>query len=230
MAISEDLQKLNPGVVLEFFELDTSVVGGSVYRWYDGVNELNTDVTWQGNVYTRLPIEASGFERRSNGATPRPTLKVANLGGALSALVRANEDLANCKVTRTKTLLKYLDAVNFAAGNVLEDPTAVFGREIWYIDRKVMETRTFIEFELASALDLAGVRLPRRQFIQNHCLWRYRSQECGYSGGAVATEFDVPTSDINQDKCSHKIKGCKLRYGSSAILPFGGFPGAGLTR
>ncbi|WP_374760649.1 hypothetical protein [Escherichia coli] len=35
-----------------------------------------------------------------------------------------------------------------------------------------------------------------------HLHWTYRGDECGYSGPAVADEYDQPTSDITKDKCS----------------------------
>ena len=44
------------------------------------------------------------------------------------------------------------------------------------------------------------------------CIWQYRSPQCGYTGGPVADEFDKPTNDRNKDKCSHCIRGCKLRF------------------
>ncbi|MBY7630324.1 phage minor tail protein L, partial [Escherichia coli] len=38
-----------------------------------------------------------------------------------------------------------------------------------------------------------------------------RGDECGYSGPAVADEYDQPTSDITKDKCSKCLSGCKFR-------------------
>ena len=35
-------------------------------------------------------------------------------------------------------------------------------QEVYYIDRKVAETRDFVEFEMVSSLDLANARAPRR--------------------------------------------------------------------
>ena len=43
------------------------------------------------------------------------------------------------------------------------DPTAEFPQEIYKIDRKATETREIVQFELASVLDLAGIRAPMRQ-------------------------------------------------------------------
>ena len=43
------------------------------------------------------------------------------------------------------------------------DPTAEFPQEIYTIDSKSSENREVVVFELASVLDLAGIRVPKRQ-------------------------------------------------------------------
>ena len=63
-----------------------------------------------------------------------------------------------------RTLAKFIDAVNFADGtNATADNTAEFPQEVYSIDRKSTETREVVQFELASVLDLAGIRAPMRQ-------------------------------------------------------------------
>lgn len=229
--IESDVQKLSPGKLVDLFELDAVAIGGDVIRWHSGVNELGNDVVWQGNTYSRFPVEASGFLRTAKGTMPRPTLKVANVSGLIGALARELNDLVGAKVTRRRTFVKYLDAVNFPGGvNPQADPNCGFPDEVWFVDRKAAENGVFVEFELSAAFDVAGVMLPRRQCIQNVCTWRYRSAECGYAGGPVADKNDQPTSDPAQDQCGKRLASCKLRFGEYAELPFGGFPGVGLIR
>ena len=60
-------------------------------------------------------------------------------------------------------------------------------KEVYYIDRKVTETRDFVEFEMVSSLDLANARAPKRLVMQNLCQWKYKGKECGYSGTADFT-------------------------------------------
>lgn len=223
-----DVQSLSPGAIIEFFVLDLAILGGSVYRFHAGTNEIYSPVVWQGNTYSPMPIEASGFEVTGSGSLPRPNLKVANITGVLGTLVRSLDDLIGAKVTRKRTMKRYLDAVNFSAGNPVEDPNQYYPDEVFFINRKVSENKVFIEFELASALDVQGIKLPRRQVIQNMCSWVYRSSECGYAGGAVANINDIPTSDINQDACGKRLGSCKMRFGQYAELPIGSYPGAGL--
>lgn len=228
MPIAKDIQSLNPGGVVELFELDATILGDSIYRFHAGTNEMYGDIVWDGDTYAAFPIEASGFELSTKGTLPRPTLRIANVTGLIGALTRTVNDLVGAKVTRKRTLVKYLDAANFAEGNGLADPSQTFPEDIYYVNRKVSENRIYIEFELASAMDLHGIKLPRRQIIQNVCAWVYRSSECSYSGGAVAKANDQLTSVLAEDVCGKRLSSCKLRFGETAQLPYGGFPGAGL--
>jgi lambda family phage minor tail protein L len=228
--INQDLQKLAPGQMVELFELDCSNVGGAVLRFHNGQNQLGADVVWQGNTYTAYPIEATGFEFRSQGQLPRPTLRAGNIAGLLGALVRTYQDLVGCKLTRRRTLLKYLDAVNFPGGvNPSADPTAALPDDVYFVDRKANETKVMIEFELAAAFDTTGVQLPRRFIVQNICPWAYRGAECGYTGTAYFDANDTPAAALGSDVCGKRLSSCKARFGQYAELPFGGFPAAGLV-
>ena len=230
-AIAAELQKLAPSTRIVMFEIDAAIVDGGIYRFHAGRNALGGDLVWQGNTYSAFPIEAEGFEWNGKGQLPRPTLRVANLYGTITALVLAHDDLAGVKVTRIRTLAKYLDAVNFPGGvNPQADPTAEYPRDVYFVDRKARETFEAVEFELACSHDLAGVMLPRRQIIQSYCPWRYRGPECGYTGTAWFDTNDAPVTAAAQDVCGKRLASCAARFGQYAELPYGGFPAAGLLR
>lgn len=117
--------------------------------------------------------------------------------------------------------------------NPYADPNVHFADEIWYIDRKSAETGVLIEFELSAAFDISGVKLPRRQCIQNTCTWEYRSAECTWVPGALFTKNDLPTTDPTKDACGKRLTSCEVRFnppGQSNQLPYGAFPGVGLIR
>ena len=230
-AIRAEIQKLAPSAVIELFVLDLSLFSqGSVY-FHAGTNSLQQRLTWQGKTYEAFPIQVEGFEFNGNGQIPRPKLKVANVTGAITAMVLIYQDLVGAKITRKRTLAKYLDAVNFPGGvNPTADPTAEFADDIYYIDRKSRETCDVIEFELAASFDLEGVNLPRRQIVQNVCPWRYRSSECGYTGASYFDANDRSVASSTQDICGKRLSSCQARFGQNAELPFGGFPAAGLFR
>jgi lambda family phage minor tail protein L len=195
-SVYADVSTLAPNAIIELFELelDATLHGAStVYYWHAGTNENVTgDIIYGGNTYVRLPVEATGFDYTSSGSLPRPTLRVANLMGDVTALLllvnatTAGNDLGGAIVRRIRTLKKFLD------GEPGADPDARFPTEVWYVDRKSNENRDVVEFELASKLDLAGQMIPRRQVIANVCQWKYRGAECGYTGPPVASVVGQP--------------------------------------
>jgi len=233
-AVYEDLSVLEPNAIIELFQLhlDATLHGtGDIFYFHNGVNAAVTgNVVWNGQSYVRLPLEATGFDYSSSGSLPRPKLAVSNIGSSITALllqvnlITAGNDLGGAKVVRIRTLKKYLD------GEAGADPHAKFPDEIWYVDRKSNENRAVVEFELASKFDLVGVMLPRRQVIANVCQWVYRGGECGYTGSNYWNAQDQVVGTLALDACGKRVESCKLRFGETAELPFGSFPGAGLSR
>ena len=228
MSILGEIQKFNGEALIELYELDTSYQGGTKYYFHAGTNEIGTNIIWQGQEYTKLPLEVTGYEVSSDGYA-RPKIQMANISGVFSAMAIQMNDLVGCKLTRKRTLGMYLDAANFSDGNPTANPDEHFVDDIFYIVQKTQENKVLVEFELGSSLDLQGVMLPKRQVIAGTCCWRYRSEECGYTGGPCATNKDVATVISSQDQCSKTITGCKFRFGQNGILRFGGFPGSALV-
>lgn len=229
--IKAEIQKLAPSSIIELYELDATNVGGTLLRFHSGTNELRENLVWQGYTYTRYPVQVTGFEMTSGGQLPRPKVAVSNLFGSITEILTNTTDLLGAKFTRKRTLLKFLDAVNFEGGvNPTADNTAEFSSDVFYIDRKTMENRDVVEFELAASIDLQGIQLPKRQVIQNVCPWLYRGSECGYSGTSYFKTDDTTTSDPTLDVCGKRLSSCKKRFGQYAELPFGGFAGAGLFK
>jgi len=113
--------------------------------------------------------------------------------------------------------------------NSTADADADFSDEIWYIDRKAIETNSYIQFELTAAHDVQGVKLPGRAVLSNGCPWKYRGTECGYSG---TNYFDIDNnsvSDAGDDVCAKTFTACEKRFpNEDDEIPFGGFPGAGV--
>lgn len=221
MTLVTDVQKLEPGEVIQLYVVDASELGAEMYRFHS--HQTAEPIVFQGLEYDPWPMEATGFEMTGNGQ-PSPRLKMGNVGGFLTALCLSFDDLVGSVVTRKRTLGKYLD------GQPTADPDEEWPQDIWYVEQKLSGNSEYVEFELASALDFQGAQLPARQIIANHCPWRYRGAECGYTGPPVADEYDIITTDAAKDKCGYRLQSCKLRFGENGELPFGGFPAAGLVR
>jgi len=229
MSYKSDVQLLEPGNEVFLYTLDARALAPSepLLRFH-GHRQSNT-IVWQGNSFAAWPIDANGFARTSD-QQPMPRLAVGNVNSSITALCLAFQDLVGAKITRQRTFVKYLDAVNFPGGNPTADPTQEMMPEVWFIERKVSETPTVVEFELASPLSFGNVQFPRRQIIANNCPWQYRGAGCGYVGPPVANEMDEPTSDPAQDKCGKRLGSCQLRLWPDGVLNFGGCPAAGLVR
>jgi len=228
-SIQEQLQSLEPSAIIELFQLElTEAINGvdQTYYYHAGTNELTADVVFNGLTYAATAIEIEGFATATKGVLPRPTMRIANISNAISALLLLYNPL-QAKVTRIQTCKKFLDAVNFTGGtNATADPTAKFEDQIYYIDRVASENPTMVEFELASKLDLINVALPRRQILE-HCPWVYREDStCGYKGKKFFDINNNPTTEAN-DVCGKRYTSCTLRF-PEGDLPFGGFPGARL--
>ena len=215
-AVYEDLSVLAPNAIIELFQLhlDATLHGSStIYYFHNGVNAAVTgNITWNGQAYVRLSIEATGFDYSSTGSLPRPSLTVSNIGSSITSLllqvnlITAGNDLGGAKVVRIRTLKKYLD------GEAGADPHAKFPDEIWYVDRKANENRVGVEFELASKFDLVGVMLPRRQIIANVCQWAYRGGECGYNGTDYYDINDNKVTASGSDVCGKRLSSCNVRF------------------
>lgn len=228
--VNSEIQKLDPSSIIELFVLDGTDLGVGLFYFHAGTNALKENIVWQGQEYIKFPLEVSGFEISGQGQLPRPKMKVSNYMGSITALLLSYGDLVGAKITRKRTFKKYLDAVNFVDGNLLADSEAHFSDDIFFIDRKAMENNEFVEFELCSSLDLAGIQLPRRQIIQNLCSWKYRGGECGYAGTDYFKADDSVTANSAEDSCGKRLSSCKKRFGDDNPLPYGGFPGSGLYK
>ena len=144
------------------------------YLFHAGNNMKDSfDIVWQSNTYSRMPVKSEGFKYSGKGKLPRPTLTLSNLLSTITAILQLTNaitplvDLAGAKVIRRRTLSRFLDEVNFPSnvnpykvGSV--DPTAELPREIYFIERKTVENRNIVQFELVGSFDLFGVSAPKK--------------------------------------------------------------------
>jgi len=218
-----EIQTLTPGAMVTLFKVDLSVIGGGVYYLGPQLNEKAVGVTWAGQLYTPFPIAFSGFEASTNGALPHPVLAVSNIDGLMSGLVDSLGDMVGAIVTRKQILVKYLDAINFNAGNSNADSSAGFLDDIWVIEQKTAETAEAISFELVAATDAQGLQVPSRIIQKSTCTFSYKNGDgtglCPYAGALTSCDHGLATPN-----------GCIVHFpavgGVQPPLPFGGFPGS----
>ncbi len=129
-AVVSNLQGIAPSAIIELFQLELNAAQHGVdetYYFHAGVNGTNQPIIWAGQEYMALPIEADGFAWNGQGTLPRPTLRVANILSTITALILTLPDgLEGAKVTRIRTLARYLDGANFPARRNLLTNTNLF--------------------------------------------------------------------------------------------------------
>lgn len=213
-----ELCSLTPSAVIELFEIDVTQIAvdvgvlnssdltynynAGVFRFHNNIKLLGTSIWWKGIEYIALPIQAEGFEMNSKGTLPTPKLRLSvsddgvPLLSALKEKIYQIGDLTGAKVTRIRTFLKYLDAKNYLSeivNDVLDpDSNVELPRDVYYIDRRSAENKMVLEFELASLLDIEGVKLPGRLVNATKCLHQYRGEGCNY-------EYRVRKTSIHGD-------------------------------
>lgn len=188
----------------EFIELfDIILPNGTPVYLFNGLDENNLSITFQGNEYLAIPIQLEGIEISSAGAPSRPTLSVANIPSlsrslsgeevTLDSIMRAEGILSNDDFLGTKVTYRTTLASKLSTGE--EYPSQSF-----YIDRVAAEANVFVQFELASPIDVEGVKIPNRVVIGRYCPWEYQGAKLYGSGGCswglnegiFFTEKDTP--------------------------------------
>jgi lambda family phage minor tail protein L len=234
MTIQAEIQKLATAEMVELFILDLSPLGEAVtYRFCSGtVNRA--PISYGGQVYTPMPIEAAGFEYSGTGPLPSPALRLADETGLIQASMRARNDWRGATVTRILTFKKYLDGQPEAGGGE-------FPREIYTLDRKSRQEGRVIEWGLESVLNQQGRKLPRRLILKDYCEYIYRTwsgsafvyapgiNTCPYQGTAYFTKLGGVATAAT-DVCGKKFSDCKLRHPHPHAVPFRGFPGVHSVR
>lgn len=196
--------KLNPTSLLELFILDGRNIGvvndepGSdgTFRFHAGTNGILSNIIYNNELYYSFPVEATNFEVNGQNQLPHPVLRCANVRGFMSTFLMENRNLIGAKIYRRRVFAKFIDAVNFENNiNPLGTPdTTTHTDDIFYVFRKITENKFFVEFELATQLEIDNVTLPRRKVIATACTWNYRCEGCMYDG--------IPVADASNKKFS----------------------------
>ena len=210
--LNKQLVLLTPDALVDLYEIDFSnlqtnfemledlyginVGAETVYRFCPMINGTNP-VVWQGKSYQPLPIKMEGFEQKSDGRLPRPTMTLANPEGIFSKIIHSNKDFANCKVTRKRTYVRFLDDENFQNRNLNSAGSNPFGKadpeshlpdDVYFINKKNQENNEYIQFELVSSLELEDSPVPARVVLSDYCNWSYRCNiGCNYRGLPIET-------------------------------------------
>ncbi len=246
--IANDALMQDLGQVLQFFQLDLTSINPSypITYWVQSVATsassgitTNSPIIWtleypegstpQTIVWNPIDLQIDQWETSSQGALPRPKIRLANVLGVFTPSIIAYGDMVGGTVRRFRTYAKYLD------GQPAASPSAYYGPDEWRIERKVSQNPLYVDFELASWMDQQNVKLPYRTVIRDYCLaryrvyrngaWDYSSTQCPYTGTGYWDQYGNATIVVGLDQCGKQKSDCLLRFPNPAALPFWGFLG-----
>ena len=107
----------NIGEVLVHIE---RLLYAEVVRFTPFTSEVYGNVYFDNEVYVPYPIILSGLEYSGKGSLPSPKMQVSNIDGYISALCMSLDSMLGSKLSRLRTVAKYLDYRNFKTTDLLE--------------------------------------------------------------------------------------------------------------
>jgi lambda family phage minor tail protein L len=223
MSLKKDSHKLTPTAQIDLYSIDLNTMGvGQVFYIVPFADVNSQPITYQGNTYTPWPVEVTGIDKRGTGASARPSVEIGNTNRYITDLCRLYQDMVGAQVRRRRTLGSYLLA------NIAE-----YSDDYYLIEQRVGEGET-VKFVLASPMDFLDKQLPGVIAIATGCPHRYKStlggSGCSWPGTDPTKWFDrfgVAVNSAGLDVCGKHITDCKLRFGATNPLDYGGNPGLG---
>jgi lambda family phage minor tail protein L len=218
--------------LITLYQLDTTMLGGQWF-YFTSAESFDHTITWGGQQYSPIPMQAGGFEMTTKGAIPTPTITISNLYGSANLLLAEYKGLLGAHLVRIVTLTRFLD------DGSSPDANAMISRDKFVVAQKTAHNAVQVTFKLASQMDQEGVKLPRRVILRDICSHVYRvwvpgvgfdytKASCPYTGGAFFDTRNNPTS-ADKDSCSRTMVGCTRRFGGQP-LPARFFPGVGRVK
>jgi lambda family phage minor tail protein L len=165
--IYSDLQQLSqPSPWVSLFTLDTTALGGTIYRFTPNIYANGTYLSFANNTYMPLPMDFTGWEVMASttggqGAMPRPQLSVSNANKTLLAVVISLGDLVGATLTRVRTFQKYLD------GQPNANTAQIIGPDVFTIAQKTSHTNQQIVWQMTNPMDIPTAKLPARQILKD---------------------------------------------------------------
>jgi len=200
------LQEIDEGYV-ELF--DFTLPSGTIVHLFKGLEDGTSSVYFPPKgggtpiEYIAMPLELTGIEVTSSGASTRPTLSMANIPSLTRTLADNETTLEDIRQDEVEALLsgEGIYTNEDFLGTVVEyrstltnhlkqdgDPTSLpveFPSHRFVLDRVSSENNILVQFELATVFDLEGVKLPYRQINGRYCPWEYQGHALSGQGGCT---------------------------------------------
>ena len=228
-AFHAEATKLEPSALISLYQLDTTRLGGPIYH-FTTESRAGVSVMFGGVQFYSVPVRITGMSISGQGPIQTPTLSIGNTDGFIQEIVNSYGNLEGSTLTRWRTYSRHLDDGD------APNTTAIYGPDIYKVDRKSMDTPESIEWELSALIDQQGVYIGRT-VIRDTCMWRYREINpttgqfdyskavCPYTGTNYFDRENNVVVSPGEDRPARNLQCCRVRFGVNAVLPFGGFPG-----
>ena len=165
------------------------------------INNGGDNVTWRGSTWVQFPVEIDEVLEKT-GEVPQVNLRVSNVNRVFDAYLQ-QYDLF-CKQNGFKPIKVKM----FVLNNLnLADTTPE--AEYEFTLEKPTLTADWAVFALGASNPFLR-RFPQQRMLKNQCRWRFKSTQCGYSGG--------------MNTCNKTLVRCRELSNSSR---YGGFPAVG---
>jgi len=162
-------------------------------------NEAN--VTWNSQTWSAFPFSIDDFGEPSRGEVPHVNLRVSNISRAIQSYIEQYDGGIDSTV-----ILRVVHADHLSGA----EADTVMCRLDFTVTSCVANSKEVV-FGLGASNPWMR-RVPKNRVRKNFCRWKFKSTECGYSGGESA--------------CDKSLTRCRALTNSPR---FGGFPGVGLT-
>lgn len=145
--------------------------------------EYDTNVTFNGQVYTAIPISSSPVSENSKGEVASMTITIGSANRDIIAIIQG-EEMIDLRV----------DMLEVFANN-LSDGNAFVG-DTFYISN-ISITQEGAIFTLVNILSRADVIIPKRTYSKGVCQFRFKSLQCGFATGYADVVFTANSPSAN---------------------------------
>lgn len=163
--INQEVRSGNPtpSPYIDLWVLNTIPVGGTaIYHLTGHFGNNGNPISFGGQVYTTIPIQATGFEwNGTTSAPPQPQVIISNIDTSVLMYEIENlGDLVGAQVTRYRTFARFLDDGDSPDVNQCRvDKLLVFNLQEM--------TKEHVTFTLCSPFDRPTAVIPGRKILKD---------------------------------------------------------------
>ncbi len=146
----------------------------------------NDDITWDDETWIAFPFQMDDLSEQSANEVPQISIMVGNQTKAMQTYIENADGGIGAEVT-IRVIYKYKD----------EDPTDDAEIEMSFTCTGCTATSEWVTFTLGTGNPFRK-RYPKHRVFKNICRWKFKSDQCGYTGTSYTT-------------CNKTLSDCRAR-------------------